>query len=228
MKRIFPYVLTAFLLISSCFTSPTKKAFATSISDNSVIILSGKVNEQNKVVIEANLKVNTGISGMTLELSYNKTAMVLTNVVLGSALSSLNPVTTNTSTSQGYAIYPFVFNYSGQENDFTTGKLFILTFDLYQTVENGNYVVSLKYKKNRDVNYYDDKNDVKTKNLYIDNAEIQIRDNSVAQISSISGDEQTTNWIIIIGIILSSTAVVAIGTLVALKLIKKRRNWKRL
>lgn len=228
MKRIFIFMLLTFMLVASCFTSPSQKAFATSISDNSVIILSGNVKGQNKLVLKANLTVNTGISGMTLELSYNKTVMVLSNVVFGTALSSLNPITTNTETAQGYAITPFKFNYMGQENDFSTGTLFTLTFDIMDNVKDGSYVVSLKYAKNEDVNYYDEKNDVKTKNLYIDNAEIQIKNNSVAQIASVGGNKQTSKIWIIVCVSIASVAVVTSGILIALKLIKKRRNWKRL
>ena len=110
MKRIVIYTLLVFLLIFSFFAHPSQKTFADSISDNSVIIVSGSVNTQNKLIIKANLTENTAISGMTLELSYNKSAMVLTNVVFGTALSSLEPITTNTNTSEGYKITPFKFN----------------------------------------------------------------------------------------------------------------------
>ena len=228
MKRILLGVLIAFLLISSFFTSPSQKAFAASISDNSVIILSGNVNEQNKLVIKANLVLNTGINGMTLELSYDKNAMVLSNVEFGTALSSLDPITTNTKTPQGYAITPFVFNYWGEENDFSKGNLFTLTFDLLDDVNDGDYLISLNYTKNKDVIYFDESYGSKTKNLYVDNTEIQIRNNSVADIISIKDNEQTSKIWIIICVLIASAAVIISGILVALKFIKKRRNWKRL
>jgi len=228
MKKIFACLSLAILLIFCGFTSPTKKAFAANISDNSVIILSGSVNEQNKLVIQANLQVNTGIAGMTLELSYNKFAMVLSNVVLGQALASLEPITTNTQTEQGYSITPFKFNYlsTNKQNDFSTGELFTLTFDLFDSIRDGSYRVSLKYEKNKDVNYYENGN-VKTKNLYIDNAEIQIKNNSVTDIKSVGEDEQNNNFLII-ALCIAIPAVIASGILVAIRLFKRKRNWKRI
>jgi len=228
VKKMFIFVLLT-LLIFSTFTPPTKKAYAANLADNSVIILSGEMNGQNKVLIQANLTVNTGISAMNLELSYSKTAMLLENVVFGSALASLNPITTNTETDAGFSITPFKFNYEGQENDFSTGLLFTLTFNLFANVQDGNYIVALKYAKNKDVNYYDDNYDVKTKNLYIDNAEIQFKNNSVAQIISVPESEQ--NSIILIVALSISVPIVAICVvLVALRLSKKQKqkDWRKI
>ena len=232
MKKIFFCAIFALMLISSCFTLPSQKVYAANISDNSVVILTGSVNEQNKLVVEANLTVNTGISGMTLELSYNSAAMVLSNVVLGSALASLEPITTNTQTDEGFSITPFVFNYFGQENDFSTGNLFTLTFDLLEDVEDGNYSVALKYTKNKDVNYYENNIDVKTKNLFIDNIEVQIKENSVLKVVQIvdenkSNNEQS-NLTLIIVLCVTLPVVAGCGVFVAIKLSKKQRNWKKL
>ncbi|MBO7508075.1 MAG: hypothetical protein J6T39_00330, partial [Clostridia bacterium] len=199
MKRILTFVLLTLLLVFSSFASPTQKAFAANISDNSVIILAGNINQQNKLVIDVNLTVNTGISAMNLELTYNKKVMRLSNMVQGSALSSLDLMTSNTDTEEGFAITPFIFNYFGEENDFSKGKLFTLTFELSNNISDGKYVVSLNYKRNADVNYLDDNGDLKTKNLLIDNAEIEIKDDSVIQIVSIRDDEQTPKyWIVIL------------------------------
>ena len=229
MKRIVIYTLLVFLLIFSFFAHPSQKTFADSISDNSVIIVSGIVNTQNKLIIKANLTENTAISGMTLELSYNKSAMVLTNVVFGTALSSLEPITTNTNTSEGYKITPFKFNYYGEKNDFSTGLLFTLTFNINNNVKDGNYLVSLKYNKNKDVCYFDENNVLKTKNLYIDNAEIQIKNDFVTQITSVRDEGQTSNtWIVVLCVSVLAIAIIIAGILFAKKFIKKRRNWKRL
>ena len=56
MKRIVLFGILAVLLVLSCFASPLQKAYMAGVSpDNSVIILSGGVNEQNKLVIRADL-----------------------------------------------------------------------------------------------------------------------------------------------------------------------------
>ena len=226
MKKISIYLLLTFLIISSYFTSPVQKVFAESITDNSVIILTGKIIDEGELVINANLTVNTGISGMTLELSYDKMAMTLSNVVFGEALSSLEPITTNTKTNEGFSITPFKINYMGNENDFSKGNLFTLTFKINENVKNGNYKVSLKYSKNRDVNYYDDNKEVKTKNLYIDNTEIEIKNNSVIKISSVKDSDKSGKIWIVICIVCS--VIIISGLITFAILIKKRRNWKRL
>ena len=227
MKRISILMLSV-LMMFFCFAPKLQKTYAATITDNSIIILTGKVNEENELVIVANLSMNTGISGMTLELVYDKSAMTLTNVVLGTALSSLNPITTNTKTEEGYSITPFKFNYMGSENDFSGGKLFTLTFRLNENINDGIYRVSLKYVKNQDV-YYVDNGVLKTKNIYIDSAEIEIKSNSVMNIKSVRYEEPTekTNiWPIVIYI---SLAVIAVsGIVVAVVLLKGKRNWKRL
>jgi hypothetical protein len=226
MKRVFVFMLLAFCIISSGFTYP-QMVFAESISDNSVIILSGKVIDEDTIEIKANLTVNTGISGMTLELVYDKKALTLNNVVFGKALSSLEPITTNTKTNEGFSITPFIFNYFGKENDFTKGNLFTLEFKVKSNITDGNYKVALKYNKNKDVTYYDGNNDVKTKNLYIDNTEIEIKDNSVVKISSIKDNEKNSKIFFIVCIVLSSImSVTSIILIVVLS--KRKRNWKRL
>ena len=225
MKRKLLWVLISFVLMIIFVASPKKETYAVNISDNAVIILSGNFNEKGELVIDANLTNNPGISGMTLELVYNKNVMTLTNVKFGTALASLEPLTTKTDTELGYSITPFKFNYLGKENDFSTGNLFTLTFKLDENIKDGIYRVSLKYTKNQDVNYIDNNGELKTKNLYIDNAEIEIKDNSVLQIVSVRDEEKSSTWIVILCV---SVGVVAVGTTTAIILLKKRRNWKRL
>ncbi len=227
MKKIFTLVLFALLIIFSGIASP-QMAFASSISDNSVIILSGSVQSGNMLVIDANMRVNTGIGAMVLEISYDKSAMLLSGITFGSALSALDPVTTNVDTPQGYAITPFKINYLSQEkgNDFTTGKLFTLTFRLLDDIKDGSYRVSLKYEKNKDVNYFE-QGGVKTKNLYIDNAEIQIKNNSVTDIKAVR-DEESTSDFLIIALSISIPIIVSAVVLVAIKSTRKKRDWERI
>ena len=228
MKKSLLYVFISFMLICSCFTPPFKQAFASSVSDNCVIILSGNQVEEKKLVIEANLVSNPGICAMTLELSYNKEIMTLSNVVFGSALSSLDPITTNTQTNEGYSITPFKFNYLGGENDNSTGKLFTLTFDLSDNIADGTYDVTLKYEKNKDVNYFDDNNEVKTKNLFIDRAEITFKDNNVEKITTVSEDNQTSNVSVIVIATVVPTVVLGVGTFFLVIFLKRKRNWKKI
>ena len=107
--------------------------------------------------------------------------------------------------------------------------LFTLTFNINNNVKDGNYLVSLKYNKNKDVCYFDENDVLKTKNLYIDNAEIQIKNDFVAQITSVRDEGQTSNtWIVVLCVSVLAIAIIIAGILFAKKFIKKRRNWKRL
>jgi hypothetical protein len=230
MKKALSIILTIITLLSFLVVVPIRKAYAANIEDNSVIVLSGKVNNQNELIIDANLTSNTGISGMTLELSYDNKVMTLSNISFGPALSSLDPITTNTKTSEGYAITPFKINYFGQENDYTKGLLFTLTFNLSNKIENGSYKVSLVYSKNQDVNYYDENGEARTKNLYIDNLEIQFKNNEVSDIITIQSDDKPkgNKTLLIVLIVSLSTLVTGSIVFVAFKLLKKKRNWKKI
>jgi len=223
-------LLLSFSMTIFCFAPQTKIARAQdkNISDNAIIVLSGKLSEEGEVEIQASLSQNTGISAMTLTLSYDKDVMTLTNVKRGNALSSLDYITTNTDTEQGYQITPFVFNYSGNANDTSTGILFSLTFKLNENIKDGTYKVSLIYNKDKDVVYYDERDDVQTKNLLIDNAEIEFKNNSIIEIKSVRAEEVKTSntWTIIL--IVGGSIIVVSAVVVLIIFLKRRRNWKRL
>jgi len=231
MKKLFTIILIAFLSVLS-FIAPIKTVNAANLDDNSVIILSGNI-ENNKIVIKANLTLNTGIAAMNLELSYDKSVMQLSNFEFGNALASLEPITTNTNTSEGYAITPFKINYLGRENDFTTGNLFTLTFDISSNINDGKYSISLLYEQNKDVNYYDEFNDVKTKNLFIDKAEIEFKNNSVSDITIVNSNSNETpresnNKTLIIALCIAIPTVLLTGVLIVVFFVpKKKRNWKK-
>ena len=222
MKRIVLFGILAVLLVLSCFVSPLPKAFAASVADNSVITLSGST-QGNKVVIKANLVENPGINGMTLTLSYDKSAMSLFNYSFGSALASLDPIATGTETETS----EFKINYLGGANDYTTGTLVTFTFNLSSTISDGSYLVALTYKKNSDVTYLDNAGKVHTKNLYIDNAEVVIKDSSVIDIVPVKEDRGgSSGWII--ALCVSIAVVIGGGVFVAFKFFRKQRNWERI
>lgn len=229
MKKLLVIMLLAIMVISSLFAPPTQIASA-NIADNSVIILTGKVGEDNTLTINALLTVNTGISGMTVELIYDSSAMTLTNVTMGKALSSLEPIMTNAETPKGYSITPFKFNYFGNDNDFSTGTLFTLNFKVNEYIGDGIYNVTLKYNKDEDVNYYENNTDIKTKNLYIDSADVEIKDHSVVKVSTVKDSEKPVIDVSKIIMIVSYVVIIAggIAFVIFVILAKKRRKWKRI
>lgn len=231
MKRLLQFITIVFLSITLCFISLLHKVYAASIEDNSVIILSGEVSEDNKLIIKATMTENTGISGMILELSYDSSVMTLSNLEFGQALSKLEPITTNPQTEEGYGITPFRINYLAKDNDFTTGVMFTLTFDLFENIPNGNYIITLKYEKNKDVNYYDDNKDVKTKNILIDYAEVKIENSAVKEVISVPENEiiksNSNNWIIILSVSVGFTLLIGVSIFVVIKIIK-RKKWEKI
>jgi heme/copper-type cytochrome/quinol oxidase subunit 2 len=85
----------------------------------------------------------------------------------------------------------------------------------------------LKYNKNQDVVYYDNNGDVKTKNLYIDNAEIEIKNNSIVDINIINSQTEANFWTILL-ISVAIVVFVIIAVFVVLYFFKKRRNWEQI
>lgn len=226
MKKILTFVLLIALVISSFFAYSPENILAKSLSDNPVIILSGKLNPDNTLTIKANLTSNSGISAMTFELVYDKEVMTLISVEMGKALSSLDPMTTNTNTDEGYSITPFIFNYIGKrENDYSTGNMFTLTFAIDEIKEDGNYNVSLSYNRNQDVNYIDESGELRTKNLFIDSAEIEVKNNEIIQVSTIKDKDKPTSDTGRI-IFVSLFVVSMIATIVVIY-IKKSRKLKK-
>lgn len=229
MKNI-KKILTTLLLImifSACF-SPTTIVNARSLADKPIILLSN-ISEYPEIVLRANLADNTGISDMLLEIRYDDSVMELTNVEKGDALSSLGYIP-----SGNYSVKPFkVYYYTDDAiNDSSTGVLFEMHFRLKSDIQDGKYKISLGYKKDADVWYYEN-GEHKTKNLIVDNVEITLRNNSVSKVDIInSGDEVVdnvkSNTILIVVIVLSAILVTSAVIIIAGKVRSKKRNWKRL
>ena len=179
MRKTFSFIITMLvMLFAYCSFSmfslndeAYKSAYASSLSDNAIITLSGESNEQG-IVVKAFLRQNTGLNGMTLEISYDNSMMQLRNLERGEALSTLDYMTTNIHTEQGYAITPFKINYSGDKNDDSTGLLFVMEFKINESVVDGEYLVTLKSDKST-VSYVDE--GMKTKSALIDGVKIYIK-----------------------------------------------------
>lgn len=224
MKKI-TNIIISILCLCFIFTPVSITVFAASLSDNAVITLSGEITEQ-EVVVRANLRQNTGINGMTVEISYDTSAMTLKNVERGSALSLLDYMTTNVETEQGYAITPFVINWSGDENDNSTGVLVTMHFTVNETANDGEYEVTLITDK-ESITYID--GGVKTKSALIDGVRITIKGSSAETIVP-DTTPNTNNTSTIILIVSLSVAAVAIVTFTVLltKRLKGKKAWTKI
>lgn len=233
MKKCFVIIAMLFLLAFSCFAPKLQIAHASSMDDNPTITMSELSHNGGEIKVRVNLTNNTGICDMLLELVYDADVMGLANVERGDALSSLSFITTNPNTELGYKITPFKFLYSSDtygENDFSTGVLFVLTFNFNENIKNGNYNISLKYERDKGVNYYTSEG-FKTKNLFIDGLDIKIQNNSITQIASDGGNQSTIGdknssdiWIIVVP---CSIVVIIIAAFCVVIAIEKRNNRKK-
>ena len=111
------------------------------------IEMSAKV-DKTKVDVTVRLKENCGINAMDLVLDYDTKVLTLTGVDEGTALKSLDLITTNTNTEKGYSITPFKFSYlNANKNDTSTGTMFTLHFSVKKNADVKKTTVGLKYTK---------------------------------------------------------------------------------
>ena len=101
--------------------------------------------KSGKVDVTVRLNKNCGINAMDLTLQYDTKVLTLTGLDEGSALKSLDLMTTNTATEKGYSVTPFKFNYlNANQNDTSTGVMFTLHFSVKKGAS-GTTTVGLKY-----------------------------------------------------------------------------------
>ncbi|MCR4726884.1 MAG: cohesin domain-containing protein [Clostridia bacterium] len=122
---------------------PAQAAFAESTP---ILLLSGKA-EGEEIVVTATLRNNEAVSAMVLQLEYDRDKLVLIGCEEGEALSSLDFIA-----SGNYDVYPFLLNWSGDENDSSNGKLVTLRFSV-KDAASGKAFVKLTYTRDRDINY---------------------------------------------------------------------------
>ena len=220
MKKllVLAVLVALFLLIA-----PVAKVNAASLSDNVVIRLAGNHSE-SRIEINVNMLTNTGVSAMTLELVYDKTVFEFEYYERGSALEELDLISTDLSADPSL---PVKFNWMSQnvENDFSTGTMLRLYFKLKEGVPAGRYEIGFKSNDKGDVVYIE--NDTpNSKSAIIAKAVVNIAENKITEIEIESDQSQETpNLALLITSI--SLAVVAIGALVTILIVRKKRDERR-
>lgn len=227
-RSISILILILTIITTFIFASPSKAAFAAELSDAAVIVLSPTVTE-NEITVEAVLRQNTALTGLTVEVDYDSNAMTLKNVERGTALSSLEYMTTNPD--KGYDVMPFKINWSGEKNDPSTGTILKLYFAIKEGAADGEYTIALKTSGNKSATYIEG-NEIGTKNVLIDSAKIRIENNvPTAVISDESGkeNEKKPNIALIVSLSVVCPVVFA-GAVVTVIVLKKKgkKSWKRL
>lgn len=224
MKQVLKLII---LILSLCLISipASMTVFASSLSDNAVITLSGEIAEQ-EIVVEANLRQNTAINGMTAEISYDTSAMTLKNIERGTALSSLDYMTTNVETEKGYAITPFRIIWSGDENDGSSGLLVTMHFTVNKTANDGEYAVTLKTEK-ESITYID--GGLKTKSALVDGVKIKIK-GSVAEtiVTESTANINNTSTTILIASLSAAAVTIVVFTVVLIVKLRGKKAWTKI
>ena len=177
-------IIIVLLAVLLCGLMPAGAALADSTP---VVLLSGKTTDA-EITVDVILRGNNGISGMLLNLEYDRTKLVLTGLDRGDALASLDLMTTNTKGAEGYAVYPFRLHWSGDANDSTNGKLLTLHFAPIADAE-GDATVTFSYERNQDINHIE-AGELSTLNLMVDTLHVGLsKDNPPAISSEIEYEE---------------------------------------
>ena len=209
-----------------CLTFLPTVALADDLSSSPIILLDNGETSGNQVEIIATLAKNSGITSMTLNLTFDDSALSLVEVSSGSALSDLSCVR-----SGSYNTKPYKINYMWRsyfENDYSTGVLLTFVFEIKDTTRDGTYEVALSAEK-KGVEYAD--NDVaKYKNLVSDTAKITVRgeETFVEIIPGPVEDLPPENDFTILEIMIPvSVVVIALVLFAVILTLKKGKNVKK-
>ena len=204
------FIVITLLAVLLCGLLPAGVALA---DVTPIVLLSGKA-EDNRVVVTVNLRNNEGISAMMLTLDYDRERLVLTGFEQGEALSTLDLVTTNVEGTAGYGADPFRFNWMGDDNDSSNGRLLTLYFAPVGDSE-GKARVTFTYKRDTDVNYIE-AGDVRTRNLMMDTLQIDLSKGEVTDIVSdidpaTASPAHDNTTALAVGLTLAGVTVVSLG-----------------
>lgn len=233
MKKPILIFLTFSLVLTMAFASPMQILAAE--DGNTVLVMKGREQSvDHEIEIDVVVEENSGVSGMLLSLEYDTSVFTLTDLVYGTAFSSLSPIHTNTETEQGYGIYPFMISYLGDENDTSTGNMMTLHFRVKENAPDGSYHITFKYERDKAVSYLKD-GKILAKNLLIDGAEITLKADKVVKIETYPDaqrqiapeNKSITLWIF--GAIGASVIIAGCVVLVSvLRKHNKRKKWTKI
>ena len=111
--------------------------------DPAVFVDKVTANAGDQVQVAVSLKNNPGILGMTLRLTYDESAMTLTDVTRGPALSEMTQFVVPKDLSSGCQ-FPWAAE-TAHFSDATNGEILIMTFRVSKFAKAGRYAISLTY-----------------------------------------------------------------------------------
>ena len=227
MKKIIGIITFVLFLF---FFMPNGIVHAGKLSD-SIVIQMVEYHNDSQIDIDVKLITNPGISGMTLELVYDKEIFNYLSPEQGPALREMDFMTTDLSNNPDLPIRFNWFNLDrSKENVFSTGTILILHFALKEDCPSGEYKIGFKYSEGDIV--YINGNNLASKSAIISQAVVIISDNKISDTEIVDGVEEKKNDFWIAGIVtIVSVPIVAVATLIIVKKIKRKRkskNWVKI
>ncbi len=212
------FIIICSILLCIFATPMTLTTPAHAIGNEAVIVFSGEQNN-DIITITASLPSNDGIQAMQLYLNYDSQTMTYLSHSRGSALSTLSLTATGETEKENIA-----FNFLGAQNDTSTGDFLIMQFRLNDNIQDGTYKIGF-FTKDAGCTYLDN-NKVCTKTLYIDTAEIVVKDNALY--IEILSPTPTNNTVLIIAISIVSVALVGAIVYAVISFNKNRKKeWEK-
>lgn len=222
MKKLLWLLIVLLVMVPT--TLSKNEVYAASLSD-SVIIQLTESHTDKQIDIKAKLISNSGISGMTLELMYDREIFDYVGYDAGQALSELDLMTTDLSSN---ASLPVRFNWFSQNiiNDTSTGNFLTVHLKLRDNAKSGKYEVKFRYG-NGDISYIAEDGVPHSKKAIISKASIKINENGISNATIVEENPiiDTSTLILIIGIsAISLSATVATIVIIKLKKSNKRKK----
>lgn len=225
MKKI-SNLLILIIALFACIMPSVSMSLAYADSGHKAVFLFTTTQNEKEVIIEVGLEQNDGIAALNMELSYNTTAMTLTNVVKGQNFNSI----VYTNQPEGFAAIPFKFNWMNLSkiNDNTTGTFLTLTFKIRDNAPNGSYNIGFK---DVDAVYYEQGNQAPfTVTTIVDTTKVIIGKDGIDAKTVEPGDidENGVNVGLLIGLSIGGSVFVGGVIVLIIKKLKHNKGWQKL
>ena len=221
-------VLLFAILFFCAFFIPIGDVSASSLADNIILQLT-ETHTDSQININVRLVANSGLSAMTLELVYNDQVFEYNGYEKGEALDALDLISTDLVSNPDA---PVKFNWFSQEvqNDFSTGRILQLRFDLKENSSAGEYEIGFKYN-NGDIVYILNGNPT-SKSAVISKAVVSVDGNKITKTEIVEQAEKNNNVVLVLGIVFISVALIGtVATVLIIKIRKGKRkdkNWVKI
>ena len=224
MKKFVGLIFVTLLMFS--FLTPANIVNASNLSDSIVLQLT-ETHTDSQIDINVKLVTNTGISDMLLELDYNKNIFEFVSYDRGTALNNNFDLDVTPLTSERTLPIRLYWLNQNVYNDFSTGNLLKLHFNLRSDITSGDYEIGFNYNNSK-INYIN--NGIHNlKSAIVSKAVVKISDSKITeteitQAQPINQKKNSVDIILILGSVLFAVSVVTTVTIIIVVRIKKKKR----